>query len=273
MKCELLGRDLDRISGGLNGKIPIHIQEGLKCPEGQFDNDTTSEPVMAACRDMLKSIPRQARYWLKQKYFNDVPANAVLTKSPATNVTGAQWKALVNMWCTPEYRRQKHAQEEELTPLDYFKSFHCSKNGFTAPVQAAIARMEQIVAEPQGDQPAKTAAEAVAEVVQSRTFREVAGICLPSKKRTVATALQVQEIRAGLDNEKQGGGGGGGAQLLQKIVEQEAEMSELRLKAEEQETTLKSQTEELEALKKSTNGMHTLIQSLINFRQFYPPLN
>jgi len=164
--------------------------------------------------------------------------------------------------------RQKHAQEEELTPLDYFKSFHCSKNGFTAPVQAAIARMEQIVAEPQGDQPAKTAAEAVAEVVQSRTFREVAGICLPSKKRTVATALQVQEIRAGLDNEKQGG-----AQLRQKIVEQEAEMSELRLKAEEQETTLKSQTEELEALKKSTNDMHTLIQSLINFRQFYPPLN
>jgi hypothetical protein len=28
-----LGSDLDRISRGLNGKIPIHIQEGLKCPE------------------------------------------------------------------------------------------------------------------------------------------------------------------------------------------------------------------------------------------------
>jgi hypothetical protein len=25
-----LGRDLDRISQGLNGKIPIHIQEGIK---------------------------------------------------------------------------------------------------------------------------------------------------------------------------------------------------------------------------------------------------
>ena len=66
--------------------------------------------------------------------------------------------------------------------------------------------MEQIIAEPQGDQPRKTAAEAVAEIVQSRTFREVAGIRPPSMKKTrVTTALQVQEIRAGLNNEKQGG--------------------------------------------------------------------
>jgi hypothetical protein len=66
--------------------------------------------------------------------------------------------------------------------------------------------MEQIVVEPQGGQPRKIAAEAVVEVVQSRTFREVAGIRPPSMKKTrVTTALQVQEIRAGLNNEKQGG--------------------------------------------------------------------
>jgi hypothetical protein len=66
--------------------------------------------------------------------------------------------------------------------------------------------MEQIVTEPQGHQPRKTAAEAVAEVVQSRTFREVAGIRPPSmKKSRVTTALQVREIRAGLNNEKQRG--------------------------------------------------------------------
>jgi hypothetical protein len=35
--------------------------------------------------------------------------------------------------------------------------------------------MEQIVAEPQGNQPGK-AAEAVVEVVQFRTFREVVGV-------------------------------------------------------------------------------------------------
>jgi hypothetical protein len=52
--------------------------------------------------------------------------------------------------------------------------------------------MEQIVTEPQGDQPRKTAAEAVAGVVQSRTFREVAGFRPPSMKKTrVTTVLQV----------------------------------------------------------------------------------
>jgi uncharacterized coiled-coil DUF342 family protein len=64
-----------------------------------------------------------------------------------------------------------------------------------------------------------------------------------------------------------------GAQLRQKIVEQEAEMSELRSKAQEQVTTLKSQTEALESLKKSTTDMHNLIQCLINSSQVYPPLN
>ncbi|KAG2565539.1 hypothetical protein PVAP13_7NG000217, partial [Panicum virgatum] len=177
---------------------------------GQFDIDTTSEPVIEACRDMLKSIQRQARYRLKQKYFNDVPTNAVPTKSHVTNVTDAQWKALVKFHrCTGSQSyviqanlvRQKHAQGEEVTPLDYFKSFHCSKNGFSAP-----ARIEQIITEPQGDQPAKTAAEAVAEVVQSRTFREVAGIRLPSKKRTrVATAIQVQKFPLDLTMRSKGG--------------------------------------------------------------------
>jgi hypothetical protein len=115
--------------------------------------------------------------------------------------------------------------------------------------------MEQIVAEPQGSQPRKNVVEVMAEVVQFRTFREVAGIHPPSMKKTrVTTALQVQETRAGLNNEKQRG-----AQLRQKIIEQEAGMSELRLKAQEQETTLKSQTELLEALKKSTIDMHNLI--------------
>jgi hypothetical protein len=53
---------------------------------------------------MLKSTQRQAWYCLEQKYFNDVPANAVPTKSPAPNLTDTQWKALVNMWSSPKHR-------------------------------------------------------------------------------------------------------------------------------------------------------------------------
>jgi hypothetical protein len=57
--------------------------------------------------------------------------------------------------------------------------------------------MGQIVVEPQGDvdQPGKIIVEAVAEVVQFSTFREVADIRpLSMKKTKVTTALQDQEI-------------------------------------------------------------------------------
>jgi hypothetical protein len=43
-------------------------------------------------------------YHLKKKYFNDVPANVVPTKSNVPNLTDSQWKALVNMWSSPEHR-------------------------------------------------------------------------------------------------------------------------------------------------------------------------
>jgi hypothetical protein len=44
-------------------------------------------------------------------------------------------------------------------------------------------------------------------------------------------------------------------------------MSELRLNAEEQEMTLKSETEKLEALKKRTNDEHNLNEILIKSSQ------
>jgi hypothetical protein len=66
--------------------------------------------------------------------------------------------------------------------------------------------MEQIVVEPQGDQPRNTAVEGVAEVVQSRTFWEVAGIRPPSMKKTrITTALQVQKYELDLRMRSKGG--------------------------------------------------------------------
>nr|TKW00924.1 hypothetical protein SEVIR_8G145200v2 [Setaria viridis] len=184
---------------------------------GQFDIDTTSQPVIEARTDMLKSQQRQGRYRLKKKYFNGLAANEVPTKNHVTTMNDDQWNKLER--CTTNtsncgqvrypqrtrsrsYVAQAHVVKQvegDATPIDLFKNFHCNKNGYTAPVQAAIARMEQIIVQPGDDQP-KTATEAVAEVVQSRTFREVAGIHPPPKKRTrVGTALQVEEIQADLE--------------------------------------------------------------------------
>uniref|UniRef100_K3YZQ0 Uncharacterized protein n=1 Tax=Setaria italica TaxID=4555 RepID=K3YZQ0_SETIT len=97
-----LGRDLDRISRGLHTKLPIHFAseggiisrghipiltrwkhyktDNLKHLKnyidklaGQFDIDTTSQP-------------RQGRYRFKKKFFNDIPANEIPTKSHVTTL-------------------------------------------------------------------------------------------------------------------------------------------------------------------------------------------
>lgn len=93
----------------------------------------------------------------------------------------------------------------------------------------------------------------------------------PSKKRTrVGTALQVEEIQADLENEKQGAHNFG-KRLLNRSL------GALRLRAETQEITLKTKAEELEALKNTTKQLHYLISSLINFStsqsQVNPSLN
>nr|TKW15099.1 hypothetical protein SEVIR_5G208900v2 [Setaria viridis] len=170
---------------GLHTKLPIHVREGLKWPEapmqatkfaseggiilrghisilthykdykahnekylkdyigklpGQFDIETTSQPVIKACTDMLKLQQRHGRYRLKKKYFNGLATNKVPTRTPVTTMNDDQWNKL----------REKQV-ERDPTPIDLFKNFHCSKNGYTALVQAAIVRMEQIVTQPGDD--------------------------------------------------------------------------------------------------------------------------
>nr|TKW21907.1 hypothetical protein SEVIR_4G152000v2 [Setaria viridis] len=74
-------------------------------------------------KNYISKLTRQGRYWLKKKLFNDLPANVVPTKSPMTTLNDDQWN---NM-------REKHA-EGDPTPIDLFKNFHCSKNGYTTSV-------------------------------------------------------------------------------------------------------------------------------------------
>uniref|UniRef100_K4A184 Uncharacterized protein n=1 Tax=Setaria italica TaxID=4555 RepID=K4A184_SETIT len=153
----------------------------------QFNIDTTSQLVIEACTDMLKSQERQGRYQLKKKYFEDLAANEVPTKTPVTTIND-------------DY--QPHRERFTIN-IDNHEAIrypqHTESRSYVAQAHAV------------------TTVEAVAAVVQSRIFREVAGIHPPIKKRTrVGTILQVEEIQADIESEKQGG-----AQLRQKIAEQE----------------------------------------------------
>uniref|UniRef100_K3Y2Y4 Uncharacterized protein n=1 Tax=Setaria italica TaxID=4555 RepID=K3Y2Y4_SETIT len=121
-----LGRDLDRISRGLHTKLPIHFaSEGgiilrgyisiltrskdyktdnekhlnifIGKLVGKFDIDTTSQLVIEACTDMLKSQQRHGRYQLKKKYFNGLATNEIPNETPMTIMNDDQRNKLVTM--------------------------------------------------------------------------------------------------------------------------------------------------------------------------------
>uniref|UniRef100_K3YXR8 Uncharacterized protein n=1 Tax=Setaria italica TaxID=4555 RepID=K3YXR8_SETIT len=154
-----------------------HLKNYIGKLARQLDIDTTSEPAIVACTDMLKSQQRQGRYRLKKKFFNN--ERCTTNTSNQGQVKFPQCTGSQSYIAHAHVVRQKYV-EGDPTPIDLFKNFHCSKNGYTAPAQVAI-------------------------------------------------------------------------------------MGALRLTAETQETTLKSQTEELQALKRTTNQLHSLISNLLNF--------
>ncbi|KAL5681190.1 hypothetical protein ACJX0J_007575, partial [Zea mays] len=138
-----MGRQLERISRGLNTKIPLVITEGNRRPEvpmqaamlaseggivirqhmpilthwkeykndksyledfGQFAIDTKNKDVKYACADLMRCNQRQMRYKLKKAYFNGVAADKVRTTSPLSTMIDEQWMQLVNMWSTPKHK-------------------------------------------------------------------------------------------------------------------------------------------------------------------------
>jgi hypothetical protein len=66
--------------------------------------DRDSKIVEDACLDMLMSGQCQMRYRLKQKYFNEIPANQVRTTSPISSMLDNNWRKLVEKWSTPNHK-------------------------------------------------------------------------------------------------------------------------------------------------------------------------
>jgi hypothetical protein len=124
--------------------------------------------------------------------------------------------------------------------------------------------MEQIVAEPQGDQPRKTITKAVAEVVQSRTFRRLLTFARPPWK-ILGLLLHFKFRKYVLDLAMRSQGGTTAAEDCWTGGWDE--------RTEIKGSRTRDNIEVSEVLEKSTSDMHNLIQGLINFNQVYPPLN
>ncbi|TVU04209.1 hypothetical protein EJB05_50235, partial [Eragrostis curvula] len=90
-----------------------HLSNYIKKVFVQFSMDTTSEPVISACADMLKSGQRQMRYKLKKKYFDNVPESQRITKSPVSSTDDNQWEELLKLWSSPQHMLRKDLSTRE----------------------------------------------------------------------------------------------------------------------------------------------------------------
>ncbi|OQU76442.1 hypothetical protein SORBI_3010G145500 [Sorghum bicolor] len=237
-----------------NGEQLENLKGKLKI---KFDINTDSSPVKAACEDILKGGVRQMRYRLKKKYFDGVPANQVRTTSPLKHMSDEEWRQLVDMWSSPEHKKQEKYKDSEPTAINLFEEFHCSKTkGFSEPVKKAIDDMhaqEALTSPPVEDgQQAKTSIEAISKVLpKSNTFLRNVGIQQPAAK----TPNVVKDLQTELDAKK----------LESARLQQELE----RLKAQAQESDAKvdKQAEEIASLRKMAAENQSLLRQMIAFGQ------
>ncbi|KAJ1283986.1 hypothetical protein BS78_03G169800 [Paspalum vaginatum] len=201
-----------------------------------FTIDKKSSVVRDACMDLMKRGQRQMRHKLKKQYFDDIPANQVRITSPIDTMTDEQWIKLVETWSTPRHKetcrksktshqevvyqqkigsrcyiahahmaKQAKYKDEPPIAIDLFKECHYSKkNGFTEPINKAIADMEAIVAEAVDGQVPKTPAEAISQVLPKTKFLSNVGLQSVAPKRNAKSAARVQELELELQAEKQG---------------------------------------------------------------------
>ncbi|KAJ1260212.1 hypothetical protein BS78_10G215200 [Paspalum vaginatum] len=254
----------------------------------QFNMDTNSEPVKAACYDLLKCAQRQVRYKLKMAYFNGIPANEVRTTSPLDSTSDEQWQALVDMWSEPKHKnkcvkakssrenvqfqqktgsrsyiahchavKQKKYKDVPPTAIDLFKECHCSsKTSFTETVKDVIANMESINADPiQEGQSSKTPIEVISQVMPKSKFLQNIGLESSAPKRSGKTVVSacVEELEAQLEAKKQ------------CSLNLKGTLDSLMQKVDESEVARVKQLEEFENLKNSHNETTALLRRLIGF--------
>lgn len=261
-------------------KDPNLIKDYIGKVAANFEMDTNSETVKAACIDMLQKRQKNKRHQIKKKYFDNVAANEVSIKSPVTGMPDDEWQGLVKMWSTPRHKetceankenkakvqfqqktglRSYHAhiyaikeerKGEELSAIDLFKATHNSKkDGFSEPVQKAIAEMEsRILAPVREGEERKSAATIVAEVLTeecpSSTFLLNAGLQSTSSRnkfiRSNAVAAEVTDLKDKLKRSEEQG------EAMRE------ELAALKKKSEEVESAQAARDKEVELLRKKT---------------------
>ncbi|KAE8786636.1 hypothetical protein D1007_39453 [Hordeum vulgare] len=91
----------------------VHFANGSD--NANFEN-THSETIKYACKDVLHKSSKNRRHNIKKKYFDTVAANKVSTKSPVPDLTDGEWQALVQMWSTPRHKLEMEKMKDAPIP-------------------------------------------------------------------------------------------------------------------------------------------------------------
>ncbi|TVU51755.1 hypothetical protein EJB05_03199, partial [Eragrostis curvula] len=255
----------------------------------QFSMDTTSKPVILACADMMKCGQRQMRYKLKNKFFNNIPANDVVVKSPVPSMNDDQWEALVKLWSSPQHKKtylanqqnrekvqmnqrtgsrcyvaQAHALrdkfDEEPTPVELFREFHSSQktSSISETVQKALDDVEEIMEESVQQEEPLSPSRAIREVVQASTFLDVTGH-QPKKRNRGSVSSRLEVLMAEFQCEK------AESQQVEQIVEQQRrEIDALQKQAQDARDSNRILDAQLEVLRNKSARKATLMASLIS---------
>ncbi|TVU10747.1 hypothetical protein EJB05_44293, partial [Eragrostis curvula] len=241
-----------------------HLVNYINKVSVQFSMDTTSKPVISAYADMMKCGQRQMRYKLKKKFFNNIPANDVVVKSPVPSMNDDQWEAPVNCGqahstrMPSDFKRDKF--DEEPTPVELFREFHSSQKtgSISETVQKAIDNMEEIMEESVQREEPPSPGCAVREVVQASTFFEVAGL-QPKKRNRGSVSSRLEALMAELQREKTE------SRQVEQIVEQQRrEIDALQKQAQDVRDSNRILDAQLEDLRNETARKATLMASLIS---------
>ncbi|TVU24107.1 hypothetical protein EJB05_26504, partial [Eragrostis curvula] len=241
-------------------KLAIHISEGKKRPEVPLQAAKLATEGSTVLQRHIPVLPHWKMYRDEQerehlvnyinkvskKFFNNIPVNDVVIKSPVPSMNDDQWEALVKLWSSPWHKRDKF--DEESTPVELFREFHSSQKtgSISETVQKALRE--------------KTPSPgcAVHEVVQASTILEVAGL-QPKKRNRGSVSSRLEALMAELQREK------AKSRQVEQIVEQQRRDIDALLKQAQDATDpnriLDTQVEDL---RNESAQKATLMASLIS---------
>ncbi|TVU39288.1 hypothetical protein EJB05_12700, partial [Eragrostis curvula] len=229
-----------------------HLVNYINKVSVQFSMDTTSKPVISAYADIMKCGQRQMRYKLKKKFFNNIPANDVVVKSPVSSMNDDQWEALVKLWSSPQHKVRQNfklprsscvlsktclanQQNHEKVQMNqrtgsrcYVAQAHALRDKFDEEPTAVelpgssihhrklvlLVDMEGIMEESVQREEPLSPGRVVREVVQASTFLEVAGL-EPKKRNRGSVSSWLEALMAELQCEK------AKSRQVEQIVEQQ----------------------------------------------------